>query len=142
MPAVPAELIAAVAVAGLLGCFLGSFLNVCIHRLPRNESVVHPPSRCYACGTRVAWYDNLPVIAYLLLRGRCRWCGSPFSPRYLVLEVVTGILTAATAWWVLSGHVLWPEPWQRGVALAALLPLIWLFIVSSVIDLEHMIITR
>ena len=55
--------------AFVFGAFIGSFLNVCIHRLPRNESVVSPPSRCYACGTRVLWYDNIPVLSWLLLRG-------------------------------------------------------------------------
>ena len=50
----------------LLGTFIGSFLNVCVHRLPRNESVVQPPSRCYACGTRLTWYDNLPIIGWML----------------------------------------------------------------------------
>ena len=97
-------------IAALFGAFVGSFLNVCVHRLPRNESVVHPPSRCYSCGARVRWYDNLPVIAYLILRGKCRWCGAGFSPRYLVMEVVVSALTALTAWAVVSGFIM-PAPW-------------------------------
>lgn len=136
------------AVAGTLGAFVGSFLNVCIHRLPRNESVVQPPSRCYACGTRVAWYDNLPLVSYLMLRGRCRWCGAPFSPRYLVLEVLCALLTGAVAWAVMEGGIphLAAVPWWpgqmagRALATAALLALLWYVLVSAVIDLEHTII--
>lgn len=135
----------AVVVAVLLGAFLGSFLNVCIHRMPRNESVVHPPSRCYACGTRVAWYDNLPVVSYLVLRGRCRWCGSPFSPRYLVLELVSAALTGAVVWATIAGGVphLAASPWWGGAPVAqaltaaCLLVLAWYLLVASVIDLEH-----
>lgn len=138
----------AVAVAVLLGAFIGSFLNVCIHRMPRNESVVQPPSRCYACGTRVAWYDNLPVVSYLVLRGRCRWCGSPFSPRYLVLELVSAALTGAVVWATIAGGVphLADSPWFGGAPIAqaltagALLVLAWYLLVASVIDLEHTMI--
>ena len=83
----------------LFGCFIGSFLNVCVHRLPRNESVVVPGSRCYSCGTWVQWYDNLPVISWLVLRGRCRFCGSRFSVRYLVGELAVGLLAAGLLWW-------------------------------------------
>ena len=83
----------------LFGTFIGSFLNVCVHRLPRNESVVQPPSRCYACGTRLTWYDNLPIIGWLILWGHCRACGTSFSARYLIAELAVGGLTAAaTAW--------------------------------------------
>ncbi len=87
-------------IAALFGAFFGSFLNVCIHRLPRNESVAHPPSRCYSCGTKITWYDNLPIIGYLLLRGKCRWCKSSFSPRYLLMECLVAVLTAAVVWYV------------------------------------------
>ena len=67
---------------GVLGLLLGSFLNVCILRLPRDESVVHPPSRCPRCGAGIAWYDNIPVLSWLLLRGRCRRCGEGVSIQY------------------------------------------------------------
>ncbi|MFM2091478.1 MAG: Type 4 prepilin-like protein leader peptide-processing enzyme : Leader peptidase, partial [Planctomycetota bacterium] len=70
----PTELLIALAAAFLFGTLAGSFLNVCAWRLPRNLSVVHPPSRCGACGTRLAWHENLPVIGFLRLGGRCAHC--------------------------------------------------------------------
>lgn len=78
-----------------LGACLGSFLNVCIWRIPRGESVVTAPSHCTSCGADIRWYDNLPIISYLVLRGRCRRCHTPYSCRYLVVEAITGILFTA-----------------------------------------------
>lgn len=72
-----------------LGLLVGSFLNVVIHRLPRRESVVWPPSRCPACGERLRWCDLIPVVSYLVLRGRCRHCGGRISPRYPAVELLT-----------------------------------------------------
>jgi leader peptidase (prepilin peptidase)/N-methyltransferase len=74
------------------GLAFGSFLNVCIHRLPREMSVVRPGSACPACQAPIAWYDNLPVVSWLMLRGRCRACKARISPRYLVVELLTGLL--------------------------------------------------
>lgn len=91
-------LVVALVIAGACGACIGSFLNVCIFRLARAESVVTPPSRCYACGTRIAWHDNLPLLSYVLLRGRCRACGSRFSPRYLVIEALTAGMTVLVVW--------------------------------------------
>jgi leader peptidase (prepilin peptidase) / N-methyltransferase len=79
----------AVVAFALLGLAVGSFLNVCIHRIPRGGSIASPPSACPACHARLRWYDNLPVLSYLLLSGRCRACGHPISPRYPVVEIVT-----------------------------------------------------
>jgi len=76
----------------LYGLALGSFLNVCIYRLPRGMSVVRPGSACPACRAPIAWYDNLPVVSWLLLRGRCRACQERISPRYLLVELLTGLL--------------------------------------------------
>jgi leader peptidase (prepilin peptidase) / N-methyltransferase len=76
----------------LYGLVLGSFLNVCIYRLPRDLSVVRPGSACPACRAPIAWYDNVPVVSWLLLRGRCRACRARISPRYLVVELLTGLL--------------------------------------------------
>jgi len=87
------------------GLALGSFLNVCIHRLPRGLSVVRPGSACPACGAPIAWYDNLPVASWLLLRGRCRACRERIPPRYLLVELLTGLLFVAcyaTFGWTLS----------------------------------------
>ncbi|MER3557070.1 MAG: prepilin peptidase [Thermus sp.] len=74
----------------LLGLLVGSFLNVVIHRLPRGESVVHPPSRCPACGSRLGPLDLFPVLSWLFLKGRCRHCKAPISPRYPLVEGLTG----------------------------------------------------
>lgn len=86
--------------AAALGAIAGSFANVCIHRLPRGESVVTPPSRCPACGTRIAFYDNVPIVSFLLLRGRCRSCRARIPARYPLVEGVTSLLFlfAAVAW--------------------------------------------
>ena len=83
------------ALAGVVGAVVGSFLNVVIHRLPRGESLVHPRSRCPACGRQIAGYDNVPIVSWLALRGRCRPCGEPISPRYPVVELFTALAFAA-----------------------------------------------
>jgi leader peptidase (prepilin peptidase)/N-methyltransferase len=72
-----------------LGAIAGSFLNVCIHRMPREESIVAPPSHCPHCRTPIKPYDNIPIISYVALRGRCRYCGERISPRYLIVELLT-----------------------------------------------------
>ena len=77
------------------GACLGSFINVCIWRLPRGESVVSAPSHCTKCGSHIKWYDNLPVISFLVLRGRCRVCRESYSPRYFIVEVLAGLLFVA-----------------------------------------------
>lgn len=75
-----------------LGLCVGSFLNVVIGRLPAGESVVRPGSRCPKCKTPIAWYDNIPVVSWLLLRGKCRKCKTPISPRYILVELLVGVL--------------------------------------------------
>jgi len=74
---------------------LGSFLNVVAARLPEGRSLASPPSACLSCGTRVAWHDNVPVLSYVLLRGRCRSCGARIGARYPLVELGTGLLVAA-----------------------------------------------
>jgi len=83
---------------GLLGLLIGSFLNVVIYRVPRGESVVSPPSACPGCGTQIASYDNIPVLSWLILRGRCRTCRASISARYPFVEALTGLLFALMAW--------------------------------------------
>ncbi len=83
-----------VVVAGLFGLILGSFLNVCAWRWPRSESVVSPRSRCPGCETPLIWNDNIPVISWLLLRGRCRTCQDPISVQYPLVELATGLVWA------------------------------------------------
>lgn len=82
----------------LLGLAFGSFLNVCIYRLPRGLSVVAPRSACPSCKRPIAFYDNIPVVSWLILRGRCRHCHSPIPPRYLVIEVLNGALWTICYW--------------------------------------------
>ncbi len=74
------------------GCIVGSFLNVCIYRLPRGESIVTPPSHCPNCNWQIPWYFNIPIISYILLRGKCHHCGEKISPRYVIVEFITGLL--------------------------------------------------
>jgi leader peptidase (prepilin peptidase)/N-methyltransferase len=85
-PAVPAVL------CFILGACMGSFFNVVIYRLPKQLSVVHPPSHCYSCGARIRWYDNLPILSWCILRGKARCCRAPFSIRYALVEALTGLL--------------------------------------------------
>jgi leader peptidase (prepilin peptidase) / N-methyltransferase len=90
-------MIAPVTVIGAFGMLVGSFLNVVAWRLPRGESLVRPGSRCPGCGTPIRPYDNVPVLSWLLLRGRCRACGVRISPRYPAVEAATAVLYAAVA---------------------------------------------
>jgi leader peptidase (prepilin peptidase)/N-methyltransferase len=103
-------------IAGVFGALLGSFLNVCVHRLPRNESVVRPRSRCPRCGTMVAWYDNIPVVSWLVLRARCRHCGERISVQYPLVELAVAVIWGgcASAWG--------PEP--EGLSAAVFLTLL------------------
>jgi len=80
----------------VFGLCIGSFLNVCAYRLPLGESVVHPRSRCTSCGRMLSWFDNLPVVIWVALRGRCRTCGEPVSWMYPAVEIVTALVFAVT----------------------------------------------
>jgi leader peptidase (prepilin peptidase)/N-methyltransferase len=116
-------------VAFLFGSLIGSFLNVCIHRLPREESVVAPSSRCPACLTPIRPWDNIPLLSFLLLRGRCRDCGRPIAFRYPLIEGLTAILFAATV----ARYGVTPHAATLLVFLSAL-------VVIAFIDLDHQII--
>jgi leader peptidase (prepilin peptidase)/N-methyltransferase len=113
----------------LLGLVVGSFANVCIHRLPRRESVVSPPSRCPACGTPIRARDNVPILGWLLLRGRCRACRVRISWRYPVVEAANGLL-----WMALAG--LHGPRAQTFVTMA----LVTALLVLGLIDLDHQIL--
>jgi len=117
------------AVAGVLGLVVGSFLNVVIHRLPRQESIVSPPSRCPSCGARIAPSDNVPVLSWILLSGRCRSCRVPISMRYPLVELANGLL------WVL---VLRAAPSWGDAATGAFLCSSCLALLA--IDLDHWIL--
>ncbi len=95
MTAVTATTNAIAAFAGVLGLVIGSFLNVVVYRLPRGMSLVRPGSSCPSCGAPVRWFDNVPVVSWLILRGRCRRCHRPISLRYPLVELATGLVFAA-----------------------------------------------
>jgi leader peptidase (prepilin peptidase) / N-methyltransferase len=118
-----------VALAALFGAVVGSFLNVVAYRLPRKESLVSPGSRCPGCGTSIKPYDNIPVLGWLLLRGRCRACGESISPRYPAIEALTGALAVAV---VLVRHS------AHDIALG--LVLVGILVPVALIDFEHRII--
>lgn len=122
--------IAVVLVAAGFGLLIGSFLNVVIHRVPRGESVVSPPSACPACGTPIAPRDNVPVLSWLLLRGRARCCGAPIAARYPLVELATAVAFAGVAAW-----------WGYGSLPATALPafgyLAAITVALTLIDIDH-----
>src|ERR1043166_862084 len=115
----------------LLGCMVGSFLNVCIHRMPAGQSVVSPPSHCPYCKYAIPWYLNLPLITWLYLRGKCNNCGAPIAIRYFLVELLTGALFLAS--WIAFGH---QSAWLALIYAGFLAGLI----VATFIDFEHFII--
>ncbi len=114
-------------VMGLFGLLFGSFANVVIWRQPRGESIARPGSHCPGCNTPIAWYDNIPVLSWFVLRGRCRSCSNPISIRYPAVEFASGalFLLAAVTW----------GPSVRALFGAALF---WFLLVLSMIDIDHM----
>jgi leader peptidase (prepilin peptidase) / N-methyltransferase len=78
--------------AAFVGAAIGSFLNVCVYRLPAEQSVLRPRSRCPVCENAIAWYDNIPIFSYLFLRGRCRHCGTPISAQYPIVELIIAVV--------------------------------------------------
>lgn len=126
MPTIDAVETLGVLLFGFLGLVIGSFLNVCIDRLPRNESVVSPPSHCEACQHRLGFKDLIPIFSYLRLRGRCRYCQAAISGKLLWVELAAGVIFA----YLYHRYGLSPE-------LGIMLFYTCLFIVVFVIDLEH-----
>jgi leader peptidase (prepilin peptidase)/N-methyltransferase len=125
----PAELV----VLGVFGLMVGSFLNVCICRLPAGISIVTPPSRCPSCATPLAWRDNVPVLSWLWLKGKCRTCRTPISGRYPIVELATGAV------FVLQGVMLGGSPLQAlapAVMLGSRLMLSSLLVALLATDLE------
>lgn len=118
-------------ITGLLGLCVGSFLNVVIYRLPRQMSLAFPGSHCTVCDYSLKWYDNIPLLSWFLLGGRCRKCRAPISPRYTVVELLNAVL------WVLSVALFWQkDPVYAAVCAIVCSVLICIFFV----DLEHMLI--
>src|SRR5262249_27280717 len=108
-----------VAAAAVLGALVGSFLNVCIYRLPRRASIVSPASACTGCERPLAWFENIPVVSFAWLRGRCRTCGRPISMRYPVVEAITSAMFAL-GWWYYGPGLLLVSRLVLGCALIVL----------------------
>jgi len=115
----------------VFGSMVGSFLNVCIYRMPRNESIVTPPSHCPGCNQWIRWWQNIPILSWIALRGRCARCGIRISPRYVLVEALTGTLFAVL--WVQHGQVSVLGVLASAIFVAGL-------ITATFIDLEHLII--
>lgn len=115
----------------VVGAMVGSFLNVCIHRLPHDLSVIHPPSHCPACGMRIPWLRNLPLVTWLVQRGRAACCGARIPARYVLVEALTGLLFLA-AWFA----------WREASPAAAAVMCVFLagLVAATFIDFEHLII--
>jgi len=115
----------------LFGMLIGSFLNVCIYRIPRNENIAFPPSHCPICNHKIKWYENIPVISYLFLGGRCSSCNSKISIQYPIVELVTGALSALifSKYFYLSPSLF-----------VYFLVFMFLLVVATGVDLNHTII--
>ena len=113
----------------MLGLLIGSFLNVCISRLPQDLSVVSPRSHCPQCEHTIAWYDNIPVLSYLLLGGKCANCGAGISVRYPLVEAATGLLTLVLGFY-----------FQVSPALLGAMLLTWALVTLTLIDLDHQLL--
>jgi leader peptidase (prepilin peptidase)/N-methyltransferase len=121
--------IVVIMLAFVFGACIGSFLNVCIYRMPLEESIVFPGSHCRACSTPLPWYDNLPLLSYVIRRGRCGSCGAKFSARYFFVELLTALIAVALVW-------------QFGLTLTTLGYFVFAaaLIVITFIDFDHQII--
>lgn len=140
--------IAAYVFVVVLGLLWGSFANVCIYRwppteeFPKGRSVVKPGSHCFACKQPIAWYDNVPLIAWLWLRGKCRNCKAPFSARYLIVEAATGALFGV-AWWFTVQHGMWwwKEDFDhRLIRFGIYAAFCFVMVVITFIDIDHKLI--
>jgi leader peptidase (prepilin peptidase)/N-methyltransferase len=120
---------ALIALAALFGALIGSFLNVCIYRLPIGRSVAWPASACTSCRRPLSWYENVPVVSWVVLRGRCRSCHAPISSRYPIVELLTSMMCAGAMWYY-GPTVLFVSRFIFGCAL----------IVLFAIDLEHQLL--
>ncbi|MGO4783455.1 prepilin peptidase [Cryobacterium sp. W22_MBD10_FK3] len=136
-------MISATALIALFGALIGSFLNVVAYRVPKRISVVSPPSACTQCGVRIKGYDNIPVLSWCLLRGKCRNCKSAISVRYPLIELGTAIFFALVASWVFSGGISmrWRETLTVGIVATAAVLLAYLYLAAisvalTVIDIE------
>ncbi len=136
----------AYAMAVLLGLLWGSFANVCIYRMPptdahpKGRSVVTPGSHCGTCGKPVRWYDNVPMLSFLWLGGRCRDCGTAFSARYLLVEGITGALFGVAWWATVDAGALFEPLELRLLRFAVSAAFVFAMVVITFIDLDHKLI--
>lgn len=126
------------ACAGIFGLLIGSFLNVVVYRVPNGLSIVSPPSACPGCGHVIKAYDNIPVLSWLILRGRCRGCAKPISKRYPLVEAGTGVVFAGVALWAWTGGATaGPAAYAPGIlVLAGFLYLAAVTVALGLIDLD------
>ncbi|TRZ94904.1 prepilin peptidase [bacterium] len=115
----------------IIGLVIGSFLNVCIHRMPLGQSLLKPGSHCPKCNKAISWYDNIPLLSYILLRGRCRYCQQKISPRYFMVELITGALFVLIVKYFGLAN---PLIYLKYIILVSLL------IVATFVDIQHRII--
>ena len=135
------DIISLIFVVAFAAC-VGSFLNVVVYRLPRGQSLVFPGSRCPSCGYAIKWYDNIPLLSWLLLKGQCRHCKNPISPRYLIIEAATATLAAGLyvcffALRMRDGMGEFSESWITFIAYGALVAGL---LACAIIDIEHWIV--
>lgn len=122
------------------GACMGSFLNVCIYRIPREESVISPGSHCPHCNKAIHWYDNIPLVSFLVLRARCRNCQGTISPRYMIVETLIAVLFVLV--WLKASPA--PILAMTSIYSVIIIPIFWLVVfglaLGTFVDLEHMII--
>ncbi|TFC47061.1 prepilin peptidase [Cryobacterium shii] len=123
---------------GVFGSLIGSFLNVVIFRLPAGRSIVAPPSACGTCGARIRPWDNVPVLSWLLLRGKCRDCAAAISVRYPLVELGTAVFFAIVAWWILSAPDATSSSAKTSGLMVALVAYLYLAAVSVALALIDM----
>ena len=132
--------------AVVFGLIWGSFANVCIYRWPPTEehpkgrSVVKPPSHCSACKSPIRWYDNVPLVSWLWLRGKCRACKAPFSARYLIVEAATGMLFGVAWWMTVTAGALFEPLGTRLLRFVIYAAFCFVMVVITFIDLDHKLI--
>ena len=128
-----------------LGACIASFLNVVIWRVPRGESIVSPPSHCPKCDAPIRWYQNIPILSWLALRGKCANCKAPISPRYILIELLGGVLFLAVFWCCFMPYAPYVKdmvqkqifPFPLAITLVAMWIWVSLMIVGSMIDFDH-----
>ena len=128
-----------------LGACIASFLNVVIWRVPRGESIVSPPSHCPRCNAPIRWYQNIPILSWLALRGKCANCKAPISPRYILIELLGGVLFLAVFWCCFMPYAPYVKdmvqkqifPYSLAITLLVMWTWVSLMIVGSMIDFDH-----